>query len=452
MKRVGPAVFASAVSRVVTIVTQLALVPLLTNAWGVERYGIWAMLTAVPFLLLMSDFSVTTTSWARMTRFVARGRMQRARIAFATAWATLATATAFVAALAALAVWGFAGDLFEPTTVLPLDELQWATFALVLFGLVMLLFRQALINYRAKGEVARAVWANIVAYVAEYAALFAVVLADGGILIAALAMLAMRCLSLLFALVAGARRHSDLRPGFAGASLPELRRMGGPALYATLLGAGLILFQQGSVLALGAAAGAAAVPAFVAVRTLSRLALQGVGIVSQPLSHAFGDALALGQWERAGRLFGTVLALGIVGGSAVAAGLLVLGRWFVDRWTLGALEAPFGLILAMALAAFLGTLWTPFVEFMLVAHRQRGPALANLVSAPLAIGLIVLLAPTVGSAAAGWGLVLVDGIAVLAVTRMVASGWWREPRFRSGVRQGVAELRRPWRMFDANRA
>ena len=43
---------ASLLDRAVGVALQLALVPILAEHWGLERYGLWGMLIALPAFLL----------------------------------------------------------------------------------------------------------------------------------------------------------------------------------------------------------------------------------------------------------------------------------------------------------------------------------------------------------------------------------------------------------------
>ena len=66
--------------RVVGMVLQLALVPILAAHWGLERYGVWGMLIALPGLLLLTDLGFATAATVRMTMQIAKGQREAARV------------------------------------------------------------------------------------------------------------------------------------------------------------------------------------------------------------------------------------------------------------------------------------------------------------------------------------------------------------------------------------
>ena len=60
-------------AQAVQIVLQLLTVPLYSRFLGIERYGVWLLLTTVPAYLAFSDFGLTAASAADMTARLARG-------------------------------------------------------------------------------------------------------------------------------------------------------------------------------------------------------------------------------------------------------------------------------------------------------------------------------------------------------------------------------------------
>ena len=61
----------------ITIV-QLGTIPLLTNAWGAEGYGVWLTLMTIPTFLALSDFGLGTAAGVAITQHVAQGKYEEA--------------------------------------------------------------------------------------------------------------------------------------------------------------------------------------------------------------------------------------------------------------------------------------------------------------------------------------------------------------------------------------
>ena len=64
---------ANALSQIVSIGLQLALVPVLATHWGMKLYGTWLMLFTIPSYLALGDFGFATAAGVDMTMKVARG-------------------------------------------------------------------------------------------------------------------------------------------------------------------------------------------------------------------------------------------------------------------------------------------------------------------------------------------------------------------------------------------
>ncbi len=66
-KRIYASIGANATGQVITILIQLASVPIFLNYWSLEVYGQWLMLTAVPTYFALSDFGFLTVIVNKMT-------------------------------------------------------------------------------------------------------------------------------------------------------------------------------------------------------------------------------------------------------------------------------------------------------------------------------------------------------------------------------------------------
>lgn len=102
--RLGRTLSAQAYGQVVTIVVQLALVPLLLDAWGADVYGAWLVLAAIPFFLTFSDLGFTFVAKNEMVMAVAAGRPDGALRTFQSILALLSIALPLLFVVAALII------------------------------------------------------------------------------------------------------------------------------------------------------------------------------------------------------------------------------------------------------------------------------------------------------------------------------------------------------------
>lgn len=106
--------FAGMLGRLILALSPILLVPLMIRSWGLEYYGEWLLLTAVPsYIMLSPDFGLAGAAINEMASLTARGRIQRAVLLYRTAWVILSAATVlfFLAgvAIACLVNWSRIG-------------------------------------------------------------------------------------------------------------------------------------------------------------------------------------------------------------------------------------------------------------------------------------------------------------------------------------------------------
>jgi O-antigen/teichoic acid export membrane protein len=108
--------------------------------------------------------------------------------------------------------------------------------------------------------------------------------------------------------------------------------------FVTVIGELLIL--QTDAFVVGAVLGAAAVPLFMIPNTLWLNFLQAQNIFLRPLWPVLSHAYVAGERSRVRALAGRTLLLSLCGGLAFAAGLVLLGDWFVRFWSKGMASLP----------------------------------------------------------------------------------------------------------------
>lgn len=448
-RRLGIGIGAYAFDKGVVAVIQLLMVPVLANMWGLTLYGIWAMVLTVPSFLVLGDFGIVNSASARMIRFIARQEWDQARATLHTAWTVTLAIVAFIAVVTA-AVLLLLPDGTVPTTAgLNEADARLTVLLLLVYGLVGIVFRLNTAAYRASMHYTLSILCSTATYLMENGVVLVLAFAGFGPVVAAAGMLVVRLLAIGVVFVLSFRLTPRLRPGFAGTSKAEWREMWRPALAASALGFGQAAYLQGSVVLLGAIAGAASVPAFIAVRTLSRQGVQVATLVSVPVSQEFGNAMGRGELRRAGRFFGLVFAIAVAMAAVSGAGLVLLGEPFIRLWTHGAIRADHALLMLMALSSIGAMLWSPLSNLVMALNRQNSFSYANLAVSGVGLVVIWMLAGRMGSAAAGLSFALVDGVTLGAVALFIWRHWAGLGEFRAGASSMMREMRSPFTMVKS---
>lgn len=450
-KRLSMGLGAYAFDKVAVAVVQILTVPVLANAWGLTLYGTWAMVMTIPTFLVLGDFGIVNSAAARMVAAIARDDWDAANRTLHTAWATTLAIIAAIALIIAAVLW------WLPDGVVPIaprfDEAtsRLTILILLIYGLTTIVFRLNTAALRSAMLYTQSLFFGTGAYLIENLSVVAIAALGYGPLAAATSLLMLRLFALLAVYVGGGRLVPRLRPGLSAISRVELGGLWGPAIAASALGFGVAAYLQGSVMILGAIAGAAAVPAFTAVRTLSRLGVQMATMISLPVSQEFGNAMGRNEIYRAGRFFGLVFLPALVMSGVAGLGLVLIGQEFIAVWTHGAIHADQMLLVFMAISSFAAMFWNPLSNLIMVMNRQHVFSYTNLAISAVGLGVIYLFADRYGAAAAGVSFALVDVVTLLAVIAFIWRNWLTLASFRDGIKSSFDEMRDPLRMLRSLR-
>src|SRR6202167_2584301 len=80
--RVASGVAAHLYSQVITVVTQLASVPIFLQRWNADTYGQWLAISAVPVYLTIADVGILTAAGNLMSMHNARGEREQLKSVF----------------------------------------------------------------------------------------------------------------------------------------------------------------------------------------------------------------------------------------------------------------------------------------------------------------------------------------------------------------------------------
>ena len=418
IRRVAAGIGMTTFDKLVIAGTQLTLVPVLASRWGLDLYGQWLLLATLPQFLSMSDFGFATAAGTRMTMAAARGDRAEALRLFQSAWRAILASSAGMVALALTAAWLIPPSLFGTAPAAPVAALRATLAILAVYGVLAVQGSIFFAGFRAAQLFPVGAFWNAMVLLIENLALVITVVLGGGIVAAAAAWLAGRMLGLIGQNWLLRRRVPWLRIGLARGSWREARGLLAPAGAVMVLPIAQALVLQGTALVVGAVAGRAAVPAFAATRTLSRVGMQLCWIVSTPLMPEFSAALARQDRRRIVGMIGAVLLFSALCVVPFAFGFMVLGRAGIALWTHGAILPSRGLVVAMGCAILCGGIWYPLSNLILAANRQASYTLWYLALACGGLALAVPLVAIFGASGAALAMAGLDFVMLLVVARL----------------------------------
>ena len=429
-QRVARGVAANLIDQGVIVLIQLLTVALLVRFWGAAGFGIWAMVTAIPAMLALGDLGFGAVAAARMTMEVARGEPAQAGETLRAALRVVACA-ALILGLGAGLLAGFGQSwLAAAIPQLSSTELVLLPIALAVYAIGVLFAGLSQALFRSSGRFAQGMLLSTLTNAAEAALLFLTAGLGWGIGWAAAAWACGRLLGTALQWVIAARAMPALLQGWARPAANRVRELIVPSLSATALPLARALLLQVTVIVLGGIAGALAVPAFVAARTLSRIGLQGGQLLALALMPEFGAAAAQGNRRSLVRM--VVLVAVTAGAVSIPFAILLalFGPWVIGLWTGQAVAASGTLLMVMALSALFGGLWNPLSNLLLAVNRQVEFAWIYAGLAVSGVAFTAATAARLGSIAPALAFAGIDLVMLLLIARVVWQSWAKEADLR----------------------
>jgi len=367
-KRLALGIGANAIGKVWIILIQIVSIPVLIVHWGAGGYGTWLMLSAVPTYIALSDLGFSTAAGFAMTSRAAREEYDGARSSFQSVWVLLllASATLIAVGLAGSVIW-IMTPYFEQRNT----EVVIAACLLCLYALILLQTNLLYMAYKAANR-----------YIEGTLLLDLLVPLEGGAVLSlawvgahygacAAALVVVRSCGLAMYYTRLRRYAPWLKYGFAEASSGEIRALVKPAIAALSLPLSTALNIQGIIFAIGFALSPAAVAVFGPIRTISRVPLQVVSLLSRTTLPEITIAFSQTNHARLARLI-AVNCLALIAVAVPSATVIALwGQAALDILSRGHVSAPPGLFDIMAIVVLFQMIWNTAATFLLALNMQH---------------------------------------------------------------------------------
>lgn len=377
-RRLGSNLSAQLYSQIVTIGVQLGTVPLLIAAWGIDRYGVWLLLTAIPAYLAFSDFGFTFIAKNDMAMRVSGGDRNGALETFQSILVLLIGASIAVS-LAAAGLLSFAplGDWFNLGTE-QLSDVQLVLAAQVASALVYQVTLLCFAGVRCEGRPATETFMAASSRMFEALVIVGAAFSGAGIAVAALCALAARVLTLLGLAIWLHRTTPWLNIGFRHATRARLKSLAGPSFTYMLVPLSNAALIQGPILVLGVVATPAAVVLFSVTRTVARLGMSGANMLNFTFTPEYSFAYGRGDrpaFERLLKIHAILMLAGIV---AYLMCVVFLGDLGVHLISHGQLKAIPALTMVLGLGVVFEMIWSGLFSPLsaINAHKTASIALA----------------------------------------------------------------------------
>lgn len=408
---------ANAFGQVVTVLIQLVSVPIFIRFWGVNLYGEWLILSAIPAYFALSDVGFGSVAANEMTMRVAQGDRTAALSVFQSTWLLITCISLAIALILSGIIWFIPLEQWLNLTHLNHWEVAGITLLLTLHVLVTQ--QGGLLNsgFRCEGNYAVGAFYYSLVRLCEFGSISIAVWLGASPLMAALVFLGMRTIMTVAMSLDLKKRSAWIKFGYAEASRDVIKRLAAPAIAFLSFPLGQALSLQGMVIAIAAILGAAPVVLFATLRTLSRFLLQLVGIFNSAIWPELSVAFGTQNLELARKLHHRSCQMALWVSALASLGLTIAGEQILKIWTGGkvVMDAPlFYLLLAVVVS---NCLWGTSQMVPMATNQHQRVALRYITSTVIALLIAVILMPYWGLRGAAASLLLIDLFMTMYVIR-----------------------------------
>jgi O-antigen/teichoic acid export membrane protein len=390
-----------------TVIIQLVSVPVLLGAWGVDVYGEWLILSAVPLYLALSDLSFSAVAGNSMTMLVAAGKREEAAALGRQVW-SLVTVLTGATVLGAIAIAIVFGEVFGRGAAIPGSEARIVLVALFAQVAVANQFAMLEAGYRAGGRYPLGVALRQGTRLLEFGALVGAVLVGGGPGAAACSFLIGSTVGFGFSWLVLHRAVPWLsfRPSRPRAA--TIRGLLAPGLAFLTFPLSNALSVQGLTIVVGGLLGPAAVVVFSTTRTLTRVVTQIMSSINLAIWPELSRSIGSRQLEQARIILRRAVQLSLLASLSATLTLIIVGPAIIRAWTHGLVDPPLPLLGVLLLVVVANSFWFTLTTSLVATNRHARQAVVYLTSTTIALLLAIPFTVAFGLVGAGVALLAID--------------------------------------------
>ncbi|MCJ0927739.1 hypothetical protein MTX11_06930 [Acinetobacter lwoffii] len=364
-------IFAQGYSQCVTLAVQIVTVPFLIHFWGLELFGVWILLTAIPTYLALSDFGFTFIAKNNMSMFVSAGNKKEALVTFQSIFILLIGICLVLGAFLYLCVIYIPFDQFLNIGEFSVES---ARSVLLLQFFAVLIYQFFLLNcagLRCQGFAVAETFLAATGRLLEAISIVVIASLGFGLIEASIGILSVRILFLVMSYLIIKIKISWLNFNCHVAQKDRIKELAGPSLSYMLVPMTNALMIQSPIVVLGAFSTPAIVAMFSVSRTVARLGMSGANMLSYAFtpeySYAWGEK-NFSRFKKALNYHFKLLALGMIV-------YLIISLFFitdiVEVLSKENIKADLVLCLLLSLAVIIEMLWTTFFTPLVAVNQHK---------------------------------------------------------------------------------
>lgn len=408
---------ANAFGQVATIVIQVVSVPIFLQAWGVDLYGEWLILSTVPAYFAMSDVGFANVAANEMTMQVANENRDSALEIFQSTWIFISFICLMIFLILLLSIWHF--PIENWLNLRQQTHRQVATVILLFTLHVLIKLQGGLLEagFRCDGNYAFGTFLNNIVRLSENFAILIVVVTGGTLVAAASAFLGFRVLGFIVMRYHLRKSSPWITYSLRLAKLTTISRLASPAVAFMGFPLGYALMNQGLYTVVAVTLNPAAVVVFSALRTISRLAFQVMVTVNSTVWPEISAAYGTGNLALARKLHHYSCQFSVWASSLVVLFLFFFGEHILRFWTQGKVEMDFSVFYIMLVVIVANSTWLTSSVVPLATNQHQKISACFVSSAVFSVALAAFLTPHIGLSGTALSMLCVDLIMAIFVVK-----------------------------------
>ncbi len=353
----------------VNLIIQVAGIPILLNFWGIQYYGEWLVLFAVPSFIAISDMGLGSSTTSELSMLMQANREAEARsILRNTFWFIL--------------VFGGIPFFLLSLSIIILPWYEWLNFSaisntdfklaflfLILYIYLALFLTIPLGYYRVKQIYHRERYISSFFRGLEF--LFVIVAVTGGyrVVVVAFIYFIVRLIQLGYILLDLSKRFETFRLFPVEFKYQEIKHLLKPGLSAMTIYMGQNILGQGLVSIIGIGLGSAQVVLYSTTRTLVNMVKQVVGIINLSVTSEFSYAYGAKNYPLLRKLFRYTSQSNALVAIALLTILFIFGKWIFKIWTGGEVDIIEPFYLFFLMSSFFGAMWNVHLVLLVSTNK-----------------------------------------------------------------------------------
>jgi len=399
----------------INMVDKLATVPLFLFFWGIDLYGEWLILRAVPAYFAIAELGFSSAAANKMSVLVIREKYKEANSYFQSTLSLLAVITVFtLLSVACLIINIDVKSLFNFSEAFNYSILN---VVLLMLGYTLLIFQTQLFSavYRAVGEYVKGAYITYNIRVCELVGVVVGLYFEAGLLEIAFIYFMVRLVGTLIMAIFLLKQNKWLKIGFYDASTKLIKDMLPNAAGFLAFPLGQAINLQGLLFIIANMSSPAVVALFATSRTLARVITQLGMQVNRSVWPELTRLMTENLRDQAKTLYLNALSGFLYIGTIASTVLLLLTPTIFYVWTTNKITPDLVLFSLLLVSSLFNGLWFSALSILSATNAHKRIAIFYLLINIVMLMSIYLLNTTLNLNNIGWVMVVAELFMLLLI-------------------------------------